>query len=641
MEAKSLSDIHRVDIDGLAQYLAPSCRSICEQWFTSGEVRGDTFYAGGFEGGSGESLKVNLTSTNWSNSSTGGRGKTLVSLFAAVHGIKDIEFAYEQLSLKYGYTPPDPEPEEAEDNRIGFYPLIKPPRRVEEPPFNNSRYGVARAIHPYRDTDENLLFYVSRHNDEMLVDEVYLPWRWSERIKDSKWLNRYPGPPRPLYGLEKLGRSLDTHILVVSNEQAADVSQSITGEVYLSMTWAGGARQWKKTDWRPLHGRKVLCWPNADDDNFKEMVEIAEMLNPICAQLKIIDVTDAEDGWSPVAAMDAEWEYDDFLEWAKPRVKSYTAMKWNASYRPHKPWFHPGLRLNEQGKPFGDLANITLALEEWEEIGRDYIWFDTFHQKLFTRKGIMPVVAGDPPRPWNDVDTIHVLKLMEAKLGMTRLRKAVVQDALDAHAYQRQKNEVQEWINSLEWDEITRIPKFFPDIFGSSDDEYHQLVGVNFWVSIVARVMKPGCRLGAMVMLCGGKELRRSSALEVIGGHLYADMSRNITGPNFRACLRGTLIAELNELTIGNHIATKTSLLYDPDKDHPRKCMFVGTMRKEVSLDAKGKRRFWPVNCNRANIDLLKKRREQYFAEAAYRFREGEKWGEVPDSAIDLHKNQR
>nr|WP_246591083.1 DUF6371 domain-containing protein [Georgfuchsia toluolica] len=69
--------------------------------------------------------------------------------------------------------------------------------------------------------------------------------------------------PRPLYGLDRLAAKPDATVLLVEGEKCADAAAEVLPE-YAVLTWPGGCKAVKKVDWRPLAGRKVICWPDAD-----------------------------------------------------------------------------------------------------------------------------------------------------------------------------------------------------------------------------------------------------------------------------------------------------------------------------------------------------------------------------------------
>jgi len=119
--------------------------------------------------------------------------------------------------------------------------------------------------------------------------------------------------------------------------------------------------------------------------------------------------------------------------------------------------------------------------------------------------------------------------------------------------------------------------------------------------------------------------------------------------------LQGHLLCEVAELdsfskaemsTIKMEL-TNTSDNFRPlfgksSKDHPRRCVFVGTTNQEGYLDdVTGNRRFWPIECGEIDLDKLAEDREQLFAEAAVRLSQYNNWWDMPESATRAQQNSR
>jgi putative DNA primase/helicase len=76
-------------------------------------------------------------------------------------------------------------------------------------------------------------------------------------------------------------------------------------------------------------------------------------------------------------------------------------------------------------------------------------------------------------------------------------------------------------------------------------------------------------------------------------------------------------------------------------ENRPRTCVLAATSETDDYLtDTRGRRRFWPLRCNDINLDGLHQQRDQLFAEAVARYREGATWHEMPEEA-DLEQLDR
>src|SRR5262249_31121289 len=136
----------------------------------------------------------------------------------------------------------------------------------------------------------------------------------------------------------------------------------------------------------------------------------------------------------------------------------------------------------------------------------------------------------------------------------------------------------------------------------------------------------------------------KSRSFRELGRELHAEISAPIGTADFFRELRGIAIAELSELDSlrGREASTVKRLLsavqdryvekYEKHATaYPRRAVFVATTN-EASYwqDSTGARRLVPIKVGSIDLEIIKRSREQWLAEALARFEQGESWWEYP-----------
>jgi putative DNA primase/helicase len=120
------------------------------------------------------------------------------------------------------------------------------------------------AVYPYHRENGEVIGYAVRYDDS--DGKAVIPYF----IKAGQgWKSGAHPEPRPLYGLDRLAKNSDAHVLVVEGEKSADAAQRMLGDEWAVVTWQGGTGSVLKADWTPLQGRSVVIWPDADDPGIK------------------------------------------------------------------------------------------------------------------------------------------------------------------------------------------------------------------------------------------------------------------------------------------------------------------------------------------------------------------------------------
>jgi uncharacterized protein (DUF927 family) len=78
-----------------------------------------------------------------------------------------------------------------------------------------------------------------------------------------------------MFGLDVLAARAGAPVLIVEGEKAASAAAAMFPD-HVPMTWSGGAAAAAQADWRPLAGRRVILWPDADDPGRRAAAEVAK-----------------------------------------------------------------------------------------------------------------------------------------------------------------------------------------------------------------------------------------------------------------------------------------------------------------------------------------------------------------------------
>ena len=652
-----------IDFKILASDLLSRSLSVVMDWFPQGKLVGKEFKLGSLRGEAGNSLSININEGVWKDFSTNESGADLISLYAAKENISQIDAAKALSHQKYAELPKHKKKTNAKN-----YVISKPPKDMPKPKMYVHHFGLPTMSWEYRDAAGDLMYYVSRY-DPPDNKKQFVPWSWcNDTGKGKMWVMRAWPAPRPLYGLDLLAKDVDKPVLIVEGEKCADAARTITSPTYVVITWPGGGNALNEIDWSPLANRRVLIWPDADEPGIKAGQGLASRLHGVSKEVKILDVSRLLDGWDAADAVKDGWDYAEFKKWAKTVVSVWTpplktelvdqlpqphpiaepkSFSLNVtvsedqgedSLRCRETWLSMGLNTGRNGTPIYNSDNIHRVLINHPDF-KHLVWYDEFHSKIFTKW------RTGKRREWSDIDLVTLLICLQRNLGLEKITKPILEDAVTLAAHANRKNEPKDWIESLPWDGTYRCSEFLTKCFGASDDIYTKSASRNWWVAIAARIMSPGCKFDNMLVLESEQGKQKSTAFDILGGEWFMEAQEDVTRKDFFISLQGKLIvevAELHSFSKADVYAIKRTVSCRNDRfrlphgtyaqDFPRRCVFVGTTNELSYLDDQtGGRRFWPVKIKSANIALIHEWREQLFAEALSLFKNGEKWWIMPE----------
>ena len=653
-----------INFERLAQSLLSRIREILPNWLSGGRIVGHEYTCGSIQGGPGDSCKVNLNTGKWADFASTGKGGDLISLYAAIKGVSQIESAKELsgefVSVISSLNSP----------KVKEVKIIRPPEDVFLPDMCHFKYGKPVASWCYKDLNSKPMFFVARYDTP--EGKQFLPWTWSS---EGRWICKAWPKPRILYGLPDLKAHPERPVLIVEGEKCADMAKAIVGNRYVVVTWPNGAKAVQKADWRVLSGRNILIWPDADEPGRNAAKQIANILSITCPQIKIINTEGRPEGWD---AADSDFSWEEFYEWAKPRFTIFNAVNVPmvqaiavAQSKDSAPatatvqvnvnsdidiisgslfsiWQKLCIVISLNGQPVCNIDNALRILEEWPEF-KGAIWFDEFHQKFFT------TYQSDKIKEWDNEDDIKLTVFMQRTLGIRRISDETVNKAMRVYAKHYTRNEPKDWMETLVWDQKPRIGTFLIDCAQAADNDYTRAVSRNFWIAMVARVNSPGCKVDNVPILEGPQGSLKSTLWATVGGHWHCEAAESVTSKDFYQALTGKLIVEFAELSsfpkaevtkIKQIITCKSDRYRAPyarvAEDHPRMSIFVGTTNDSIYLrDDTGARRFWPIKTGSIDIPRIQAEREQLFAEAVYLFKNGATWWEMPPSTQDEQEERR
>lgn len=230
-----------------------------------------------------------------------------------------------------------------------------------------------------------------------------------------------------------------------------------------------------------------------------------------------------------------------------------------------------------------------------------------------------------------------------------------VRMALRAFARRNERNVLVEWLTSLQWDGKPRCERFLIDAFGAPSDPYHHAVGSRFLRSLVARATRPGCQQDHMMVLEGLQGIGKSTALRALAEPYFSELHEQIGSLRWQELIQGIWLGELGELNalravdvqrvigaISNRSDRFRPAYAANPVQMPRRIVLVGTTNSDDWIsDPTGSRRYWPVRCEKADLDYIRANREQLFAEALRDINEGGDWYQVPEAEARAHQAQR
>jgi hypothetical protein len=193
-----------------------------------------------------------------------------------------------------------------------------------------------------------------------------------------------------------------------------------------------------------------------------------------------------------------------------------------------------------------NVGNALLALDQEPDLKGAFAYDEMLRTEVLLR----PLFGADPdfkPHPVTDGDVTAVQSWLQW-FGFRRLGKSATHEAIDKHARDHSFHPVRDYLNELQWNGIERLPSWLHVYLGAEQNNYTAGIGRMFLIGMVARVMRPGCKLDYMLVLEGEQGTMKSTACAILAGKYFSDQLPDITSKEACQHLRGKWLVEVAEL---------------------------------------------------------------------------------------------
>jgi putative DNA primase/helicase len=290
--------------------------------------------------------------------------------------------------------------------------------------------------------------------------------------------------------------------------------------------------------------------------------------------------------------------------------------------------------LTSPPKPYANRSNIAKILENDPEY-RSLCYNDHSNKVKWKDRELW-----DP-----DLEEIglHIERAYRIRYPSADIKRAVLRVA-----HQNLEEPIHNWLRNLpEWDGAPRIRHLFHTVFKAARIEGSEAIIMEMskkWViSLVARIMQPGCKMDTFLVLCGEKGLGKSTGLKaLIGDAWFSDSPLDISKKDSLELIHSTEtwlweLAELHSLQGRTADNFKAFISSAEDKFRPsyqqfpkayhRRVVFAGTSNNYQFLSDGPERRVWPITVTQqVDLSYLHTHREQIFAEALHEYDNGAIW---------------
>jgi predicted P-loop ATPase len=311
----------------------------------------------------------------------------------------------------------------------------------------------------------------------------------------------------------------------------------------------------------------------------------------------------------------------------------------------------------------------------------DALWHGALRYSEFTQT--IEVSSPFPPLPGQVLDVFRALRETDTLRALIAVQgkdfpKATFTDvwrAIILAAEDQSYHPVREYLDGLVWDRAPRIHQLFFDYFpGELPEEeyrghlkpgelswrdrwaaYYEHTARCFMIGAVARILEPGCKVDSLPIFVSEQRYYKGLGLQALVGDpkwYTDDIPIDVADKDTKDALVGKWIVELSETPhlkreverFKAFVSRTTDRYRRPferlTQDWPRQTALTGTSNNLTYLDVTGNRRYWAIPlADRANVALIKRDRDQLWAEAVHLYRNKTPWWlseELEDIAAEI-----
>jgi putative DNA primase/helicase len=291
-------------------------------------------------------------------------------------------------------------------------------------------------------------------------------------------------------------------------------------------------------------------------------------------------------------------------------------------------------------------TNAELFIKNHEELRGIFIYNEFADQVMIARCPPWEDPATFNPRGIYSED-FHSLTSCLERMEI-EVSKDIITDCALAVAKANKVNPPRDYFETLKWDGKHRLDNWLSYYLGAEDQpsEYLSLVGSKWLIGAASRVYEPGCKFDTVLILEGKQGVGKSTVLQSLatfnGEQYFLDSAGDLRNKDAVMAMQGKIIVEMAELASfkkSENEDIKAFITRQVDEYRPpyarvtlqRKRYFVlaASTNEENDgylTDDTGNRRYWPVKCGKKiDIEALNRDKQQLWAEAVYRYKQGER----------------